>query len=189
LPWKRIRLEEDKAVFFEPLVEPPVSKAKPKPKFSLSQERDPTGGWKKFLLEGDPVFLASETTRGNFLFPTGETAEVDISTLTGAPDLSGTKRRRYGLYFDMTGVYINTADWKTCTTRVKSKVDGEFYRTIDRKDFPRGDFAPWEEPAIPIDLPPLAEDVTLTMQFDVGLATTPAPPRIYWSLVELKLEP
>lgn len=208
MPFKRLKLFEEKT---EELLEP-IEKPKPlQPKITrpqipqilrvtpekeekpavIVQMGNPNGdpsGWKRILLEEDPVYIQSEDLQGNFVFPTGDTTEQDVSALSGGPDLTGAKRRRYGLYFDMTGVYQDTAAWTKLITRVKQKIDDVNYRSIDRKDYAKNDFSPSEEPAIPIDLPLLAKDTQVTMQFDVGLTGSPVSPRIYWGYVKEKLE-
>jgi len=74
----------------------------------------------------------------------------------------------------------------TTTIRVKTKIDGTNARTIDKKDYsPVDDFAADIEPGIPIEIPPVCQDVSVTCQFAATLAATAV---IYYSYVKESLE-
>ena len=96
------------------------------------------------------------------------TNETDISSLF-TTDLTGTTRRKYTVYLDLTGPAGDAAAWTTCTIKVKLKIDGTNYRTIDKKVLAKTDVAAAAEPGISIDIPPVAQDVQITIQFNVAL--------------------
>ncbi|MBA7611773.1 hypothetical protein ES703_19002 [subsurface metagenome] len=122
---------------------------------------------------------------GSFPFTTGYgTNETDISALFTTA-LTGITRRKYSVYLDLTGPAGDAAAWTKCTVKVKVKVDGANYRTIDKKDITKADVAAAEEPGVPIDIPPVAQDAQVTMQFDVALA---ADQTIYYHYVKGVLE-
>ncbi|MBA7669838.1 hypothetical protein ES703_77976 [subsurface metagenome] len=108
---------------------------------------------------------------GSFLWDTSAytTVETDISTLF-TTDLTGTTRRKYAVYLDLTGPAGDAAAWTECTIRLKIKVDGANYRTIDKKVIAKTDVASAEEPGVPIDILMISQDCQITMQFDVALA-------------------
>jgi hypothetical protein len=112
------------------------------------------------------------------------TAETDISALFTTP-LTGTTRRRYAVYLDMTGPAADATAWATCTIRIKLKIDGANARSIDKKDFAKTDWAAEAEPGVPIDIPMVAQDVQITMQFLYSLA---ANATIYYHWVRESLE-
>ena len=112
------------------------------------------------------------------------TVEQDISALFTTA-LTGTTRRKYTVYLDLTGPEGDAAAWTKCTVKVKVKIDGANYRTIDKKDIAKTDVAAAEEPGVPIDIEPVAQDVQITMQFDVALAVDKD---IYYHYVKEVLE-
>jgi len=122
----------------------------------------------------------------SFLWDTSAftTVEQDISALF-TTDLTGTKRRKYWLYLDMTGPAGDAAAWTKCTVKVKKKIDGANYRTISKAEKSKTDLGATEEPGIPIEIPPTAKDVQVTMQFDVALA---GDQTIYYHWVQEKME-
>jgi len=122
---------------------------------------------------------------GSFTWDTSSygTNETDISALF-TTDLTGTTRRKYTVYLDLTNVAGDTASF-TVTIRVKVKIDGANYRTIDKKDIAKADLAADEEPGVPIDIPPVAQDVQITMKFDTALASDQT---IYYHYVKEVLE-
>ncbi|GAI12536.1 unnamed protein product [marine sediment metagenome] len=65
------------------------------------------------------------------------------------------------------------------------EIDGANYRTVDKKDIAKTDVAAAEEPGVEIDIPALAQDAQITMQFDVALA---ADATIYYHYVKGILE-
>jgi len=152
----------------------------------LNLNNDPAGEWKKILMEGDPAYIASDDEQGSFTWDTSEytTTEVDISALFTTP-LTGTKRRKYMVYLDMTNPAADTAAWTKCTIKVKVKIDGTNYRTIDKCEKSKTDLGATEEPAVTIEVPMVAKDVQITMQFDVALNTDQT---IYYHYVEEKME-
>lgn len=110
--------------------------------------------------------------------------EFDISSLF-ATALTGTTRRKYSLFLDLTDVEGDAAAWTECTIKVKVKVDAANYRTVDKHIFAKTDVAAAEEPGINIDIPAVAQDVQVTMQFDVQLG---ANQDIYYHIVTEVLE-
>lgn len=112
------------------------------------------------------------------------TNETDISALFTTP-LTGATRRRYSLFLDLTGPAGDAAAWTKCTLKVKVEVDGANPRTVDKKEFAKTDVAAAEEPGVNIDIPALAKDVQITMQFDVALG---GDQTIYYTYVEEVLE-
>lgn len=123
---------------------------------------------------------------GSFLWDTSAytTVEQDISALF-TTNLTGTKRRKYMVYLDMTAPAGDAAAWTECTVKVKVKIDGTNYRTIDRCVKAKTDLAATAEPGIPIEIPFVAQDCQITMQFDVALASDQT---IYYHKVEEKME-
>jgi len=101
--------------------------------------------------------------------PAYGTKEIDISAEFSKP-LTGTKRRRYAVFLDFSDIYEDP-NWLTCTVRVKIKVDGVNYRTIDRRDVRREEVSPEYEQGIPIDIPPISRDAAITLQFDSSLTS------------------
>lgn|GEM_PF-3754664 len=69
----------------------------------------------------------------------------------------------------MTGPAGDAAAWTECTIRLKIKIDGANYRTIDKKVVSKSDVASTAEPGIPIDILAIAQDCQITIQFDVAL--------------------
>lgn len=112
------------------------------------------------------------------------TNETDISALFTTP-LTGSTRRRLSVFLDLTGPAGDAAAWTKCTINVKVKIDGEHYRTVDQKEIAKTDVAAAKEPGIPIDIPAVAQDVQITMAFDVQLTVDKA---IYYHYVTEALE-
>jgi len=125
----------------------------------------------------------SDDESGSFTWDTSEygTNETDISALFTTP-LTGTTRRKYTVYLDLSNVAGDTASF-TLTIRVKVKIDGTNYRTIDKKDIEKADLS--DEDGVIIDIPAVAQDVQITMQFDTALA---ADQTIYYHYVKEVLE-
>jgi hypothetical protein len=123
---------------------------------------------------------------GSFTWDTSEytTAEQIISSLFTTP-LTGTTRRKCWIYLDMTGPAGDAAAWTECTIKVKVAIDGTNYRTIDKAVKEKADLAATGEPGIPIEVPPVAQNVQITMQFDVALSSDQT---IYYHVVQEKLE-
>ena len=135
----------------------------------------------------DLLFLDKHSDEsGSFTWDTSVygTSEIDISALFTTP-LTGTKRRKYAVYLDLTGPAGDSAAWTTCTIRVKIKIDGSNYRTIDKKEISRTDVASTAEPGVPIDIVPIAQDCQITCQFDVALNSDQT---IYYHYVKENME-
>lgn len=116
---------------------------------------------------------------------THTTNEGDISALFST-NLTGSTRRRYAVFVDLTGAEADGAAWTTCTVRVKIGFGvGDAYRTVDLKEIAKADVAAAKEPGINIDIPATAKNVQITLQFDVALA---ADATIYYSYVNEALE-
>lgn len=132
------------------------------------------------------IIISSEDESDSFTWDTSVygTSQIDISALFTTP-LTGTKRRKYAVYLDLTGPAGDSAAWTKCTIRVKIKIDGTNYRTIDKKEVSKTEVASAEEPGVPIDIFMIAQDCQITMQFDVALA---ADQTIYYHWVSEKLE-
>ena len=113
------------------------------------------------------------------------TNETDISALFTTP-LTGTTRRKYWVYLDMTNPAADAA-WATCTVKVQVDIDGTGnYRTIDKATKSRTtDLVSTAEPGIPIEIPMVARNVKITLQFDVALSVDKT---IYYHVVQEKLE-
>lgn len=122
---------------------------------------------------------------GSFNFPAADTTEKDISALSGGPDLTGTKIRRYWLKLDMTEPAADPAAWTKCTIKIKEKIDNTNYRTISKAEKSKTDLAATAEPGIPIESLPTDVDLVITMQFDVGLTFVKT---IYWRWICEKME-
>ena len=111
--------------------------------------------------------------------------ETDISTLFST-DLTGTTRRKYSVFIDLTNAEADDAFWTKCTVRVKvgfGAVDA--YRTVDLKEITKVAVAAAKEPGIPIDVPAVAKNVQITLQFDVALERDAT---IYYTYVNEALE-
>jgi len=123
---------------------------------------------------------------GSFTWDTSvyTTTEIDVSALFTTP-LTLTTRRKYSIYLDLTNPAGDTAAWTTCTIKVKVKIDGTNYRTIDKKVLAKTDVATTAEPGVPIDIPSVAQDIQITIQFDVALD---ADQTIYYHYVKEVLE-
>jgi len=115
---------------------------------------------------------------------THTTNEFDISSLFTTP-LTGTTRRKYSIFLDLTGPAGDAAAWTECTIKVKVEIDGTNPRTVDKKVLAKTDVAAGGEPGVPIDIPAVSKDVQVTMQFDVALAVDKT---IYYCIVTEALE-
>jgi len=124
--------------------------------------------------QGSPVWVTATHT----------TNEFDISSLFTTP-LTGATRRRSSLFLDLTGPAGDAAAWTTCTIKVKVEIDGTNPRTVDKKEIAKADVAAGEEPGVSIDIPAVAKDVQVTMQFDVALG---ADQTIHYCVVTEALE-
>ncbi|RLE62067.1 MAG: hypothetical protein DRJ38_10305 [Thermoprotei archaeon] len=109
--------------------------------------------------------------------PAYGTDEIDISAMFNTP-LTGTKRRRYAVFLDFSDIYEDP-NWLVCKVRVKIKIDGINYRTIDRRDVRREEVSPEYEQGIPIDIPPISRDAAITLQFDTALESVRQIPYQY----------
>lgn len=143
--------------------------------------------WRTLAFMDDPMYLASSSEINSFVWDTSEftTAEIDISALFATP-LTGTKRRKYAVYLDLTNPAGDAGAWTKCTVKVKIKVNGANYRTMDKKELAKADVGATAEPCVPIDIPMVAQDVQITMQFDVALDDDQT---IYYHTVKHDLEP
>ncbi len=132
----------------------------------------------------DPIPKATNWS-GNFNWVTASytTNETDISSLFST-NLTGTTRRKYSVYLDLTNVYSD-ASLVSLYLSVQTKVDGTNYRAIDRKIVLKADIAPLAEPGIIIMIPSVAQDTKVTMQMTTALA---GDATIYYSVVKEHLE-
>ena len=132
---------------------------------------------------GDPIPKA-DSESGNFTYTTGYgTDETDISALFTTP-LTGTERRKYTVYLDLTNFEVD-GDFDEVYVAVKARIDGANYRPIDRKTIAKADIAANAEPGVPIMIPAVAQDVQITFQLSVALASNRA---IYYHYVKEFLE-
>jgi hypothetical protein len=121
---------------------------------------------------------------GSFTFTVAMgTTETDISALFTTP-LTGTTRRKYWVYLDMTDPAADTT-WTNCIIKVKVMINGADYRTIDKATKARADLGDTGEPGIPIEIPMVAQNVQIKLQFDVALSQNRT---IYYHVVKEKLE-
>jgi hypothetical protein len=129
---------------------------------------------------------ANTDEQDNFNWDTSAftTVEQDISALFTTV-LTGSTRRRYSLFLDLTNPAGDAAAWTECTVKVKVEIDGANPRTVDKKVIAKTDVAAGEEPGINIDIPAVAKDVQVTMQFDVALA---GDQTVYYCIVTEVLE-
>lgn len=128
----------------------------------------------------------STDSSGSFTFPSGSTAEKDIYTDLSGPSFLGTTRRKYMVYLDMSGPGGDGAAWTTCTIRIYVKIDGTNFRCIDKASKSKSDFqTATNEQGVPIEVPLVAQDVKITIQFDVALT---ASQTIYYHVAQEKLE-
>jgi len=135
----------------------------------------------------DILFLDKyDDESGSFTWDTSVylTSEIDISALF-TTSLTGATRRKYAVYLDLTGPAGDAAAWTKCTIKVKVKIDGANYRTIDKAEKSKTDLAATAEPGVPIDIPMGAQDIQVTMQFDVALS---ADQTIYYHWVKEVME-
>lgn len=112
------------------------------------------------------------------------TSEINISQYFTTP-LSGLKRRKYMVYLDLAGPVSDGAAWTTCIIKVQTQIDGLNYRTIDKATKTRAGLGASEETGVPIEIPPIALNVRIMMQFDVALQQDRT---IYYHVVQEKLE-
>ncbi|MBA7575790.1 hypothetical protein ES708_17626 [subsurface metagenome] len=130
-------------------------------------------------VEGDPIPKAEDES-GSFSYTTGYgTTETDISALFTTA-LTGTTRRKYSVWLDIYNMQQDTANWTKLTVRLKAKVDGTNYRTVDSKDIAKTD-----NPGIMVEIPSVAQDIQITFQLDVALA---ANRTVYYHYVKEFLE-
>lgn len=124
---------------------------------------------------------------GSFTFPSGSTAEKDIYTDLSGPSFLGATRRKYMVYLDMSGPGADGAAWTTCTIRVYVMIDGSTnYRCIDKASKTKSDFqTATNEQGVPIEIPPVAQNVKITIQFDVALQSDRT---IYYHIVKENME-
>jgi hypothetical protein len=135
----------------------------------------------------DILPAANVDVSGSFTWVTAThtTNEGDISALFST-NLTGSTRRRYVVFIDLTGAEADGAAWTLCTVRVKIGFGAaDAYRTVDKKDIAKTDVAATEEPGVNIDVPATAKNVQITLQFNVALA---ADATIYYSYVKEPLE-
>jgi len=132
------------------------------------------------------VYPAADDESGSFLWDTSlyTTAETDISALF-TTDLTGTKRRKYSLLLDVVNVAGDGAAFTTVTIRTKVKTDGSNYRTIRSQTYAKTDLAAGINRNILAESPVVAQDVQVTMQFDVALS---GDQTIYYHYVKEELE-
>lgn len=116
---------------------------------------------------------------GSFTYTTVfGTDETDISALFTTA-LTGTTKRKYSVFLDLTDIAADAAAWTVLAIRVKVKVDGTNYRTVDKKTYAKADLASGEEPGVPIDIPAVAQDCQITFKLDVGLGANQSVPYSY----------
>ena len=132
----------------------------------------------------DPISGATDWD-GSFNWDTSEftTAEMDISALFST-DLTGTDRRKYTVYLDLTNVESD-ASFVSLYLSVQKKVNGTDYIAIDRKLVLKADIGANAEPGIPFVIPPVAQDIKITMQMTVALADDVT---IYYAVIKEHLE-
>lgn len=136
----------------------------------------------------DNLPAANADVAGSFIWVTAThtTNEGDISALFSTP-LTGTTRRKYSVFIDLTGAEADAAAWTTCTVRLKVGFGaGDIWRTVDLKEIAKTDVAVAKEPGVYIDVPAVGDkDVQITLQFDVALN---ANATIYYAYVKEALE-
>ena len=132
----------------------------------------------------DPIPKATDW-KGSFNWDTSEftTVETDISALFSA-NLAEDTRRKYSVKLDLTAVAVD-GSFTELYIAVKEKIDGTNYRAIDRKTVTKAGLAATAEPGIPIDIPATSENVQITIQMAVALASDRL---IYYSVVKEHLE-
>jgi hypothetical protein len=136
------------------------------------------------LVFADPIPKATDWS-GNFTWDTSVylNNETDISALFSTA-LTGTTRRNYTVYVDLTNVY-NDASFVSLYMSVQTKVDGTNYRAIDRKLILKADIAPLAEPGVVITMPDISQDTIITIRMSTATASDVT---IYYTVVEEKLE-
>lgn len=138
------------------------------------------------LIDEVETLLKGVEEIGSFNWDTSTytTVETDISALF-TTNLAITTRRKYFVLLDLTGPAGDTAAWTECTIKVKVKIDGTNYRTIDKKVLAKTDVAAAAEPGVPIEIPAVCQNVQITIQFDVALD---GDQTIYYSYVKGLME-
>ncbi len=128
----------------------------------------------------DPIPKATDWS-GSITWNTASytTTETDISSLFST-NLTGTTRRKYSVYLDLTNVYSD-ASFVSLYLAAKTKIDGTNYRAVDRKLILKADIAPTAEPGVAIVIPGVVQDTQLTLQMTVATAGNIT---IYYSIVE-----
>jgi len=120
--------------------------------------------------------------QGSFNWDTSAytTVEQDISALFTTA-LTGTKRREYQVYLDLSNVE-GDANFDECYIRVYVKINGT-YQCIDKATKTKANLQ--AEPGVPIEVPKTAEDAKITLQMKTALAVDKT---IDYSWVEEKME-
>lgn len=120
--------------------------------------------------------------QGSFNWDTSAytTVEQDISALFTTA-LTGTKRRKYQVYLDLSNVE-GDASFDECYIRVYVKINGT-YQCIDKATKTKANLQ--AEPGVPIEIPKTAEDAKITLQMKTALAVDKT---IGYSWVEEKME-
>lgn len=135
----------------------------------------------------DNIEFTSPTTDwdGSFNWDTSEftTVETDISALFST-DLTGTDRRKYSVYLDLTNVESD-ASFVSLYLSVQKKVNGTDYIAIDRKLVLKADIGANAEPGIPFVIPPVAQDIKITMQMTDALSSDVS---IFYAVIKEHLE-
>lgn len=130
--------------------------------------------------------LISTDWKGNFNWDTSAftTDETDISNLFST-NLAIATRRKYSVKLDLTTVEAD-GSFVSLYLRVKEKIDGTNYRTIDLKTILKADIsATTGEAGIPIVIPATSENIQITMQMTTALA---GDATIYYAVVKEHLE-
>ena len=133
---------------------------------------------------GDPIPKATDW-KGSFNWDTSVylTNETDISALFST-NLALTTRRKYSVKLDLTAVEAD-GSFTELYLAVKEKIDGTNYRAIDRKTVTKAQIGAIAEPGIPIEIPATSENIQITMQMAVALASDRT---IYYAVVKEHLE-
>ena len=122
--------------------------------------------------------------KGSFSFTTGYgTTETDISNLFST-DLALITRRKYSVKLDLTNIETD-GSFTELYLAVKEKIDGTNYRAIDRKTITKANIGTDAEPGIIMDIPATSENIQITMEMAVGLASNRT---IYYAVVREHLE-
>ena len=116
------------------------------------------------LISAAPI---SETNSFNWAHTANSTNEIDISALFATP-LNLTTLRQYTVYLDLINIQGDAGAYTTCTLRLKTKIDASTYRVIDTLVTNKTLLG--VKPGVVVTVPPVAQNIQLTMQFDVSLA-------------------